>query len=298
MEKMIMMQVIESLDQMQGAALDLRQKGRLLALVSTSGALHAGHLRLIEEARESADVVVLSVFLNPLEFGHNEDYERYPRKSAHDEAFCREHGVDILFRPAKKDVFPSDYSLFVEENRIGPTLCGVSRPQYFRGVCTWHAQLFNLVRPDFLITGRRDAQKSFVLAKMIRELRYPIQPIEVPVVRAEDQLPENARLEYLNEFQRADAVLINRALQEGASLVERGIRNVDRVVAEVIHHITQSRRLRVIYVSAVDPETMEPVKEIEPGKTLLLAAVWCDEVRLLDSWLIGEPLSLNEANSD
>lgn len=281
------MQIIENPNQMQEAAMRLRIEGKLIALVSTSGALHAGHLALIEKAREVADVVVVSVLVNPVEFGPNEDYERYPRRAGADEAFCLEHGVDVLFRPRAQELFPEGYATFVAESEISRGLCGISRPHYFRGVCTYHVQLFNLVRPDHLVLGWRDAQKSAVLRRMVQELHFPTDIILVDTVREADGLPYNARNAYLTDFQRNDATVLYRSLCEGERLVQAGVTSVDRVLAEVTHHLSQLRRIRVIYVAAVNPLTMEPIRmEIVPRATLVMAAVWCDQVRLIDNLLV------------
>lgn len=281
------MQIIEDPNKMQEVAVKLRVEGKLIALVPTSGALHAGHEALIQRAQEEADVVVLSAFVNPKEFGPNEDYQRYPRNSSGDAEFCEQTGVDILFRPTPKALYPQGYSITVNEESVSSGLCGISRPHYFKGVCTLHAKLFNLVRPDYLVVGRRDVQKSVVLRKLVDELHFPMNVFVVDVVRDETGLALNARNTYLNELQRQDAATIYRALREGKKLADAGITNVDRIIAEVTHHIAQVRRLRVIYVHAVDPDTMELVRaEIVPGKTLVVAAVWCDEVRLIDNILL------------
>jgi pantoate--beta-alanine ligase len=281
------MQIIEDPMKMQELAVGLRVKGKFISLASTSGALHQGHAALIERAKESADVVVVSAIVNALEFGPNEDFQRYPRTSSIDADFCESMGVDILFCPSTKDLFPEDLSISVSENSISSGLCGVSRPDYFPGVCTLHAVLFNLIRPDNLIVGMRDAQKAAVLTKLVGDMNFPVDVLTVETVREESGLACNARNTYLNEFQRKDAATFYKALMEGKKLADTGITNVDRILAEVSYHISQVRRLRVIYVSAVDPISMEPVRtEIIPGKTLIAAAIWCDEVRLIDNLLL------------
>lgn len=281
------MQIIEDPNKMQEAAISLRSSGKLIALVPTSGALHDGHAALVRRAKEEADVVILSAIVNPLEFGPNEDYQRYPRNSSGDTAFCEQEGVDILFRPSVKDLYPDGFSISVSETHISTTLCGVSRPNYFSGVCTLHVMLFNLVRPDHVILGMRDPQKASVIRKLVEELHFPITILVEDVVRDEDGLPFCARNAYLNDFQRRDAATLHKALCEGKKLVDQGITNVDRVLAEVTHHISQVRRLRVIYVAAVSPQSMQAVRNaIVPGKTLVVAAVWCDEVRLIDNILV------------
>jgi len=281
------MQIIEDINRMQETALRLRAEGQRVALVSTSGALHEGHCALIRRAREEAGVVVVSAIVNPKEFGPNEDYQRYPRNSSGDAELCEQSGVDVLFRPSAKDLYPDDFSISVSEETISASLCGISRPHYFRGVCTLHAKLFNLVRPDLLVLGRRDAQKAAVLRKLIAELHFPVTVFVEETVRDATGLSLNARNAYFNDFQRRDAATFYKALLEGKKLADTGITNVDRILAEVTHHISQVRRLRVIYVAAVNPDTMEPVRsQIAPGKTLVAAAAWCDEVRLIDNILL------------
>ncbi len=281
------MHIIEDLEKMQDLSRGLRKKNKRIALVPTSGALHAGHAAQIEAARKAADSVVLSAIVNPLEFGPNEDYQRFPRYSSGDAEFCDQAGVDILFRPSAKDLYPEGFSISVAENRISSSLCGISRPHYFQGVCTLQALLFNLVHPDVIVMSMRDPQRAVVVRKLIRELRFPIEAITVDTVRDESGLALNARNAYLNDFQRNDAATLYKSLLEGKRLVDSGITNVDRILAEVTHHISQVRRLRVIYVAAVDPDTMQPVREqVSPGKTLVMAAIWCDEVRLIDHILL------------
>ncbi len=276
------MQVIETANRMQETAVQQRTQGRLIALVATAGAIHAGHLSLVEKARGQADIVVVSIFINPREFGPNEDFERYPRTREMDLKACEEAGVDVVFIPTAKEMYPNGFSTTVLEERHAKGLCGVSRPNYFRGACTGYAKLFNVVRPDILVMGLRDAQLVAVIRKMVADLNFPVDVEAEEVVREPDGLAMNARNTYLNEFQRKDAAMIYRALNEGRKLAESGITNIDRVLAEVSHHISQSRRLRVIHVSAVDPETMEPRRELVRHETLLIVAVWCDEVRLHD----------------
>jgi pantoate--beta-alanine ligase len=280
------MHIIESIHDMQAAAMRLRTDGKLIGLVSTSGLLHAGHLSLIDKAREQADTVVVSSFVNPREFGPNEDFKRYPRDREHDIRTAREAGVDILFLPREDEFYGERMGIAVLEEGISQTMCGVSRPHYFRGVCTYHTKLFNLVRPDFVAMGLRDAQKCAVIRRLVQDLNFPIEILLADTVREADGLAVNTRNRYLNDFQRRDAVGIHRALLEGKRLVDNGISNIDRVLAEVTHHISQARRLRVIYVAAVDFESMEPMREVVRGRTLVTTAVWCDEVRLLDNILL------------
>ena len=280
------MQIIETVHHMQETAVRLRTQGRLIGLVATSGALHEGHLALVRQAQEQADQVVVSIFVNPKEFGPNEDFQRYPRQREKDLALLESAGGDIAFISSEKEMYPLGYSTSITEDRRANGLCSISRPHYFRGSCTVYAKLFNVVRPDLVVMGRRDAQLVSVIRKMVADLHFPVE-IEVgEIVREPDGLAMSARNTYLNEFQRRDATMVHRALCEGKRLVTSGINNIDRVLAEVTHHLSQSRRLRVIYVAAVDPDTMEPRREVIPGETLIIASVWCDEVRLLDNMMM------------
>ncbi len=271
---------------MQSLAVALRSQGKLIALVPTRGSLHAGHRRLVEVAKKEADRVILSIFVNPHEFGPNEDLAQFPRDREGDLDFCREAGVDSVFMPCEKEMYPPGYSTWVEETRRAAGMCGLSRPHYFRGACTVYVKLFNIVRPDSVLMGWRDAQLAAVVRKMVEDLNFPVDITMVETVRAEDGVALNARNAYFDDFQRRDAPVIHNALLKGKELVDSGITNVDRVLAEITHHMSQNRRIRLIYVSAVDRMTMEPVRQIEPGRTLLAAAAWCDQVRLIDNVLV------------
>ena len=282
----LMTQVIESIQEMQAAVIRLKTDGRRVAWVPTSGCLHPGHFSLIEAARQQADCVVVSVFLHTRTFGANEDAARYPRTPEADAAACERLGVDILFTPREESLLPEGFSTMVAEDHVSAGLCGVSRPHYLRWAITLHVLLLQLVRPDWIVFGRRDPQLAAVMRKVVRDLFYPVEILCLPIVREADGLPYNARNRFLNDFQRRDAVLIPRALQKGADLVAAGITHVDRIMAEVTHQMAHSRRLRLIYVAVVDPDTMEPLRKIIPGQTLICVAVWCDEVRLLDSILL------------
>lgn len=276
------MQIIETVNRMQETAVQQRTQGRLISLVVTSGAIHDGHLSLVKKAQEQADTVVVSIFVNPLEFGPNEDFDRYPRTREKDLERCEAAGVDIVFIPTAKEMYPEGFSSMITEGTFSKGLCGVSRPSYFRGACTSYVKFFNVIRPDLLVMGQKDAQLVAVIRKLSSDLNFPINVEVGPVVRDDDGLALSGRNSYLDDFQRRDAIILHKALNEGQKLVDGGIRNIDRVLAEVIHHITQCRRLRVIHVSAVEPDTMVPRREIVMGSTLVVAAVWCDEVRLLD----------------
>jgi pantoate--beta-alanine ligase len=280
------MERIESVHQMQSLAISLRAGGKSIALVPTQGALHPGHRSLIEAARQQCDTVVVSIFVNPLQFSANEDFSGYPRELDGDLALCTEAGVDVVFTPAVTEMYPKGFSSYVTEETLSRGLCGISRPAHFRGVTTVLAKLFNIVRPNVAVFGQKNAQQAAVARKMIEDLNYGVQVVVQETVREADGLPYGSRNRRLSPGQREEAAVIHRALLTGKSLVESGTRNVDRVVAETTHVLSSRRRVRVIYVSVVDRETMEPERQIVPGRSMLALAVWIDEVRLIDNVIL------------
>lgn len=280
------MQVIESINEMQALAIGLRTKGQLVGLVPTMGYLHEGHMSLIEAAKSRGDKVVVSIFVNPVQFGANEDYSSYPRDVGRDLQLCRDAGVDLIFIPETEEMYPQGYSTYISEEKISRGLCGISRPHHFRGVTTVLAKLFNIVRPDLAVFGQKDAQQVAVVRKMVADFHFCIDIVVAPTVREEDGLAKSSRNKYLSSIQRSEAVVIYQALQKAKEMVDSGVRSTDRVVAEVTHILGSKRRIRIVYVSIVDPENMEPLREIAPGSSLLALAVWVDEVRLIDNILL------------
>lgn len=280
------MQVINSINEMQALAISLRSKGQLLGLVPTLGYLHRGHLSLVETAKTRADKVVVSIFVNPTQFGANEDYASYPRDLEHDLSLCREAGVDVVFAPSMEQMYPAGYSTYVVEENISKVMCGISRPHHFRGVTTVVAKLFNVVRPDLAVFGQKDAQQAAIIRKMCRDLHFCIDIEISPTVREPDGLAMSSRNKYLSSIQRHEAAVIPGALQMAKKMVDSGVRSTDRVIAEVIHSLSTKRRLRVIYVCIANRDTMEPMREIVPSRSLLALAAWVDEVRLIDNVIL------------
>lgn len=280
------MQIIESVLEMQSQAISLRSKNRLIGLVPTMGALHQGHISLIEAARAQADTVVVSIFVNPTQFGPNEDFEAYPRDVEKDLEVCRQIGVDVVFLPKREEFYPQGFSTYVLEERLSTGLCGISRPHHFRGVLTVVAKLFNVVHPDIAVFGQKDAQQAAVIKKMVADLHYFVQILVCPTVREPDGLAMSSRNRKLHSTQRGDAAVIYRALTAAKALYDSGHHNVDRIIAEVTHTLSTSRRIRVIYAGLVDTETLDPLREITPGRSLLTVAVWVDEIRLIDNIIL------------
>ncbi len=278
------MQVIRSLDEMKEIASTLRSEGKTTALVPTMGYLHEGHLSLIDLARERCDSVIVSIFVNPIQFGAGEDFEKYPRDLDRDIACCEERGVDWVFAPADEDMFSPDHSTFVEETQIAKVLCGLSRPTHFRGVTTVCLKLFSLCQPAVAVFGQKDAQQVVILRRMVKDLCLSVEILQGPTFREPDGLAMSSRNTHLDEDQRGDALLLSQSLAAGKGLVDQGIRNADRVRAEVAHVLSGGRRIRVIYAEVVDAETMKPLRrEIEAGRDLIVVAAWVDSVRLIDN---------------
>ncbi len=280
------MQTLTSVFEMQTLAEDLRSKGQIVGLVPTMGALHEGHLSLIRIAAERADSVVVSIFVNPTQFGPNEDFNRYPRELESDLEKCREAGASVVFAPNAEELYPKGYSTYVVEEFIGKPLEGVSRPNHFRGVTTIVAKLFNIVRPDFAVFGQKDAQQVAVIKKMVNDLHFMVDIVTAPTLRDPDGLALSSRNRHLTNTQRQEALALHRALQKAKSMVESGEYRSDRLVAEATHLLGEHRRIRIIYTSIVDRCTMEPVRDVIPGKAIMAIAAWVDEVRLIDNIIL------------
>jgi len=282
------MQTIQSVNEMQSHAIALRSSGEKIALVPTMGCLHEGHISLIKIAKERADKVVVSIFVNPAQFEPNEDFEQYPRTLESDLEKCKELGVDVVFNPSVEEIYPDGYSTYVDEEHISAVLCGLSRPRHFRGVTTICLKLFNIIQPDQVIFGQKDAQQCALIRKMVRDLNISTEIVVGETKRESDGLAISSRNRYLTSSQREEALKVSKALMKGKRMVQDdAIRSVDRVVAEIIHHLLSSRRIRVIYVQIVDRMTMEPAgRTIVPGKHIVCVAVWIDQVRIIDNILL------------
>lgn len=274
---------IDKINAMRTAAAGLRQGGRRIALVPTAGALHAGHASLIRLARESGAAVVVSAFVNPLQFGPSEDFAKYPRSPLADVQFCEKENVDVLFAPPVEEMYPRGFSTHVQEEAVSKPLCGKSRPALFRGMLTCWIKLCNIVRPNTVVMGERDAQQVAVVRKAVADLLLPFEIITGPAVRDADGLMLSARNSYLTPSQREEALAVFATLRRLKEMVDAGVKSADRLVAEATHLIATKRRLRVIYISVVDRSTMEQLREVVPGQGLLAISYWVDEVRLTDS---------------
>jgi pantoate--beta-alanine ligase len=257
-----------------------RAKPRVL--VPTMGALHKAHGELIRVARDAAGEdgeVAVSIFVNPLQFEPGGDYNRYPRPEKTDEEFCRDAGVDLLFRPSADEIYANDRSTFVEETSLSSTLEGKSRPGHFRGVCTVVAKLFNILAPDAAVFGEKDFQQLAVIRRMVRDLNFNIDIIAVPTVREEDGLACSSRNQYLNSDERKQAPVLYKALQAATNA---GKESANDVVALAKRAINEAHLARIDYVEVADAETLHPVHVIGANSVLLLA-VFVGKTRLIDN---------------
>jgi pantoate--beta-alanine ligase len=276
------MRIIERVSEMQQQAEAWRREGRRIALVPTMGYLHEGHLTLMREARNHAEQVVVSIFVNPTQFGPGEDFERYPRDTPRDVLLAREVGVTVVFAPSVKEMYPDSYQTFVEVVEVTRPLCGRSRPVHFRGVTTVVAKLFNIVRPHAAVFGEKDFQQLTVIRRMVRDLNMDVRVIGHPIVRESDGLAMSSRNAYLTPSQREVALNLSRALAEAEQRVKGGEKRGPVILGQVREKLTSTGELRIDYAQLCDPETMEDVMEIR-GPTLLALAAFVGSTRLIDN---------------
>lgn len=279
------MRIFREAAELQTFALEAKRSGKIIGLVPTMGYLHAGHASLIDIARKRADLVIVSIFVNPTQFGPNEDLDKYPRDFEHDRALCEEHGADVIFAPEPGAMYAPDASTWVEETVLSKPLCGASRPIHFRGVATVVAKLFNLAQPDLAVFGQKDAQQLLVIRRMVRDLNFPIEIIAAPLVRDADGLALSSRNRYLSAEERQQALVLNRTLRPAKLAIERaGIGAIADVLEAVRSTITGAGG-RVDYVEALDTASLS-APTAETREILLAMAVYFGTTRLIDNILI------------
>jgi pantoate--beta-alanine ligase len=268
---------------MQALALRLRREGRTIGFVPTMGCLHEGHMSLVARARSMADVTVVSIFVNPLQFGPREDFKRYPRTLGRDARMCLRAGVDILFHPAASAMYAPDHSVFVDEAVISAGLCGAARPGHFRGVTTVVAKLLNIVQPHFAVFGRKDAQQARVIEQMVRDLNMPVKIVVAPTVREPDGLAMSSRNAYLSEEERLRAPDLRAALEAARKAAKAGERDAVKLCRAVARRVEAGvPPMAVDYVSIVDYATFKPVRRLS-GTVLLAVAARLGTTRLIDN---------------
>ena len=280
------MKIITTVHDMQTTAAALRVEGRRIGLVATMGNLHDGHLSLVRLAKRHTDVVVVSIFVNPTQFGPGEDFTLYPRTFEADCARCEELGVDFVLYPSVDDMYPDGASIAVTESTLSRTLCGASRPGHFDGVCTVVAKLFNIVQPHITVFGEKDAQQLRIIRRMVRDLRFPITIISGPTQREADGLALSSRNQSLTPDQRAQASCLRRALDQAERLFAAGERDPLRLQAAMREIIEQESDARIDYVALVDDETLQPFTGPIERPALAALAVWVGLPRLIDNTVL------------
>src|SRR5260370_4852500 len=278
------MEIINRRKRMMSVARKLRrEENRTIALVPTMGALHEGHLSLIHEARALCDIVVVSIFVNPAQFGPGEDFESYPRDLTADSGLLAEYNVDYVFAPTLEEIYPPDFSTFVTVERLSGELEGASRPGHFRGVATVVTILLNVVRPNFAFFGQKDAQQSVIIKRIVRDLAFDTEIVVLPIVREESGLAMSSRNNYLNDEQRKAADELNRALTNAREAYEQGEHNAARLIELVRSTIEKQPLARIDYVSLNDAKTLKQLEQIKDSPALLSLAVFVGKTRLIDN---------------
>ena len=279
------MEIFRTPAELQAYALSNKRAGRTIALVPTMGYLHAGHCSLIDIARQKADLVIVSIFVNPIQFGPSEDLDKYPRDLEHDAKLCTEHGADAVFAPEPGVMYAPDASTVVEEQKLSRPLCGARRPGHFRGVTTVVAKLFNLALPDYAVFGMKDAQQLLVIRRMVRDLNFPVEIVAAPLIREHSGLALSSRNAYLTADEKERAVILSRVLDAARpALIAGGVEAIPAVL-EVMKHEIEKAGGRIDYVEALDASTLE-TPNAKTADLLVALAVYFGNTRLIDNTLV------------
>jgi pantoate--beta-alanine ligase len=279
------MKIIETIQDMRIFVEQAKKQGLRIGLVPTMGSLHEGHLTLMRQAKKSCDVVVVSIFVNPTQFGPNEDYAKYPRDLTGDSEQASKAGVEVIFHPQTQEMYPKGYSSFIEIDGITQKLCGLSRPGHFRGVATIVAKLFNIIQPDKAFFGQKDAQQVLVLGRMVADLNMNVELEIVPIVRENDGLAMSSRNAFLSVEERDAALVLSRSLQLAQQLVTQGEINVAKLRQQVIAMIQTEKLAKIDYVEIYSHPLLENINVMTP-KALLALAVYVGNTRLIDNIIL------------
>lgn len=279
------MEIIKSTKKMRDRANELKRGGKNISLVPTMGALHEGHLSLVDIGKKEADISVMSVYLNPIQFGEGEDLSNYPSNLERDIELAKSRGVDIVFCPTNKDIYPEGFETYTENTGLSKTLCGASRPGHFRGVTTIVLKLFNIVKPDVAVFGQKDYQQLKIIEKMVEDLNIDVKIIPAPIVREKDGLAMSSRNAYLKPQERLAAKSINQALNLVEKLVTGGEYKLDKLTGFVKSHIESTGIGKIDYVKICDPETLQELKSFRAPALLAIAAGF-GGARLIDNRIL------------
>ncbi len=276
------MKTVSTPEKMSVICAGLKSKKYTIGFVPTMGALHEGHLTLVRMAKKHCDKVAVSIYINPTQFGPKEDLTKYPRNIKKDRALLKKEGVDLIFLPSNKSMYPEGYKTFVEVGDLGKIMCGVSRPDHFRGVATIVAKLLNIVKPDVLFLGAKDFQQQAIIRKMVKDLNLDIKIATVPTVREKDGLAMSSRNAYLSIKERKIAPVLYRSLKMAKGLVKNGERDAQRIIAKIRATIMKEKMFNIDYIDIRNPGTLDKIKKIK-GKTLIVLAAYLGRTRLIDN---------------
>ncbi len=279
------MEIIRTIKDMQEYSIECKRRGEKIGFVPTMGYLHEGHLSLVDIAKKYADRIIMSIFVNPLQFGPNEDYEKYPRNIERDERLARERGVDAIFYPDVKEMYPDEPKITVSVKDLNRYLCGASRPGHFEGVVTVVAKLFNIVLPDIAVFGQKDYQQYIIIKRMVKDLNFPVKIIKGPIVREYDGLAMSSRNTYLNREEREVANYIYKGLQKALEAFKKGKKESKELKRIVEGEITKSPLFKVDYIEIVDGEKLKPKTRAEKGDVIAIA-VFLGKTRLIDNIIL------------
>jgi pantoate--beta-alanine ligase len=278
--------IIRSLKEMSNFSHRVHARAKTIGFVPTMGALHEGHLSLMRQAHKENDTVVVSIFVNPAQFGPREDFKKYPRNLNKDAKLCQKEGVDIIFYPASKDIYPISYKTYVAVEDLSNVLCGKFRPGHFRGVATIVTKLFNIVGPDIAYFGQKDAQQAIIIKKMVEDLNMPLRIKVMPTMRQIDGLAMSSRNAYLDQKEKDDAIVLSKSLNLARKLISEGKRNVSDIIRRMRELINQKKSAKIQYISIVDPQDLKPI-EIIKGRVLIALAVYIGKTRLIDNVIVN-----------
>ena len=281
------MQVVKTIKELRDIIKVNKKLGKTIGFVPTMGALHNGHLSLVKEAKKETDFIVMSIFVNPIQFAPNEDFNKYPRPIEKDIDLGAKNGVDVLFNPEANELFDNNLT-FVEVTKLDKNLCGFSRPIHFKGVATIVSKLFNIVTPDKAFFGKKDIQQFIIIKKMVKDLNFDIEIVGVDIFRDTDGLALSSRNIYLTDEMRQDALILNKSLIKGASLITNGERDAKKIVSIITNDIEKVKNVKIDYVKIVSEEMVD-VDTVRDGDILSLA-VFIGETRLIDNYIIGDKL--------
>ena len=283
------MEIINRRQRMSSVARKIRrEQDRTVGLVPTMGALHDGHLSLVREARRMCDVVVVSVFVNPTQFGPGEDFEHYPRDLTKDTALLTDYNVDYIFAPTVEEIYPKGFSSYVNVEGLSEQLEGASRPGHFRGVATVVTILLNTVRPDFAFFGQKDAQQALIIKRLVKDLAFDTEIVVLPIVREDSGLAISSRNLYLTADEQNSATVIHKALIQAKTAFKEGERNAHRISEMVRNTIEAEPRARLDYVTVADAETLERVDRVDDRPTLIAVAAYVGKTRLIDNTILNK----------